>query len=90
MINVTRVYKRQAGGYKTISGLIPEKALALRSGAFKYMYIDKGDKFFLGNTGQELLDNIKQNKFLQLQELLQFNIDMAAKIVEAIKTEWKE
>ena len=90
MINVTRIYKRQAGGYTVVSGLIPENVLSLRSGAFKYLYINNEDKVFLANTGQELLDNIKQNKFLQIQELLQFNVDMYPKIVEAIKTEWKE
>ena len=45
MINVMRVYKRQAGGYKKVVGPIPEKALALRSGAFKYVYLNNEDRF---------------------------------------------
>ena len=90
MINVTRIYKRQAGGYKKVVGPIPEKDLALRSGAFKYVYLNNEDRFFVGDTGQELLDNIERNKFLQLQELFQFNVDINIKIVEAIQTEWKE
>lgn len=89
MIKVSRFYTRQGSGFKVVHGYIGFDNLESRSAAYKYMHM-KGNKIYLADNGENLIRNIQFDNHLKGQELLDFKLDLQAKIKEAIQTDWKE
>ena len=50
----------------------------------------KDNKIYLADNGDNLIRNIQFDNYLKGQELLDFKLDLQAKIKEAIQTDWKE
>lgn len=89
-MNVTRLYTKPDGnGYMALFGEVPDEALRLRSGAALYIHMN-GNKIFTGESGEELYQKVKANKFLEGEDILNFKLDFHRKMTEAKRVEWKE
>ena len=87
---VDRIYPCY-GGYKMVCGLIPVESLELRSGAKYYVYTNsKHTEIYIGSTGKELLEKIRNGEKAEPEEINQMDIDIGSDFIDIIQTDWKE
>ena len=90
LIQVARFYTRQGRGFKVVHGLISFDNLEKRSAAHKYVHME-GNKVFVADTGAELIEKIQHDLFVQqMDEMLNYKLDIQSKIKDSVQTDWKE
>lgn len=50
-----------------------------------------GNKIFVADTGAELIEKIQHDLFIQqMDEMLNYKLDIQSKIKDSVQTDWKE